>query len=347
MDQPLYRPSNFASKRLFSAGYSDPTLFLCQGREAPHIDELVTWFSEDPSNLGVEAGTGEIIVKQTKPRRSSLRGLTTASFEELAPVYCDVEKWNELNSRLDKVSHVVAEYARILNPAEKLDDMSALNKKARAGIKAANIDAVFGMSKAQLTDIEHFDPTVIFFLDLAGGPGAFSQVMQYHFPASQGYGISLKTSTVGCAWNRGLLDMTRFTILEGADGTGDLIVNYRWVIAEMKKATGKSTADQASGVDLVMADGFIKSETAEGFREEELINQNLIVCEIGVGIACLKPNCNMFIKVTETLRSVMAEAIWLASCAFEKVCLFKPMSSRPLNAEAYLICKKRRSDSVR
>jgi 23S rRNA U2552 (ribose-2'-O)-methylase RlmE/FtsJ len=333
-----------ATKRRFSAGYSDPTLFLCQGRKAPPVDELVTWFSEDPSSLDIDSNTGEIILRSPKPRRSSLRGLTTESFEKLAPVYCDIEKWTQLNNRLDKVSHVVAEYARMLNPAEEIDSMSALNKKARAGIKAANIDAVFNMSGAKLTDIEPFDPTPLTFLDLAGGPGAFSQVIQYHFPTSRGWGISLKTSTVGCAWNRGLLDMTRFTILEGADGTGDLIANYRWVINEMRKFTGKGMTEEAFGVDLVMADGFIKPEDAKGFREEELINQNLIVAEIGVGIACLKPGHNMFIKIAETLRPVMAEAIWLAACAFEKVCQFKPLSSRPLNAEAYLVCKNRRAD---
>lgn len=316
----------------------DPTFYLCVGTQPPPLDELAMWFRVDPSAITGDDVPGEAILAPGTARKPNTKGMTTTSYLKNLPVYCDVDLWTALQDQLDKYEHTVGHYARVLNPFEGLDNMSALNKNARAGIKLANIDAVFNVSGHDATYLEPISLKVIKFFDVAGGPGAFSRYLQYRFPVSQGYGISLKTTVQGCAWNTGLLDMRRFTILEGEDGTGDLIKNYEWTINAIQERAG------SEGVDVVVADGFIKPSQKDDFRREELINQGLIACECGIGVATVKVGGCLVVKIAEATRPAMAELIYLLAVAFDRVSMFKPISSRPANAEKYLVCMNRRKD---
>ena len=324
----------------------DPTFFICQDKKAPPIDELVTWFSASDAELPYDPDTGELLLfsprERTERKLPGYTGYMTESYIKNLPVYCDLQLWQTIQDTSERYSHVLSRYARILNPFEDLNRLSALTKGARAGIKLANIDAVFNITKSTRTFLEPVDTKPLKYFDLCGGPGSFERILQYIRPISQGTGISLKTDVVGCAWDKKNIDMDKFTIVEGKDGTGDIIKNRNWLINRY-----------LSDFDLVLADGFIRGEEEaetemakkkmeESYRMEELINLNLIICECDIGMRLCKPGGNFLCKVADILRGTMAEVVFLLSMAFEKVCVFKPDSSRRASAEKYIVCLNRK-----
>lgn len=330
----------------------DPTFFLCQNEKAPPLDQLVTWFSHSETELPVDSETGELLLFSPQQRIASnlttYTGIMTEGYLKNIPIYCDYQLWQSVQDTSERLAHVLSRYARILNPFEDLNKLSALTKGARAGIKLANIDAVFNLTKSKRTFLQPIDTTPLRYFDLCGGPGSFERIIQYIRPISVGYGISLKTDVVGCVWDVKNIDMDKFKIVEGKDGTGDIIKNRNWLIERYHP-----------DFDLVLADGFIRGEesqeendaskkkTEENYRLEELINLNLIICECDIGMRLTKPGGNFLCKVADTLRGTMAEVIYLLSMAFEKICLFKPDSSRPASAEKYIICLNRKPNIQR
>ena len=313
---------------------NDPTFYYCAGLKPPPLDSLVVWLN----NPDFSIAQYKSLVSNPDMNRNTLIK-TSEDFSQVKPFYGDIDRWFSLRQRQDKVSTRIQRISRELNPAEKILTYSGIRWIGRAGLKMANIDAIFNLSKSDSTFREPVDLRTLAFVDIAGGPGGFTQYLQYRRPRSEGWGMSLETEKKGCAWELSLLNMSRFNILKGADNSGDIIKNYYWMIEEVNR--------RSSGIDLVVSDGFIKEDATVTFKDylnEELINLNLLVCELGIGLNILKEGRDMVCKVSDTLRPVMAEILFVLTIAFEKVCLFKPMTSRPANAEKYIICQNRRKD---
>jgi 23S rRNA U2552 (ribose-2'-O)-methylase RlmE/FtsJ len=313
----------------------DPTIALCSGESVPpgfpeNPDNALIWLITKPadSNIGI-----------LPTQKKDIKFAEKSRYNEIKPQYGSISNWLDLRTRQNEIRDI-ERISKEVNPYENVGRYCGIHWIGRAGLKLANLDAIFHLSKSDDTFTEPVDIRPFSFVDLAGGPGAFTQYLQYRRPRSQGWGMSLTTEIKGCAWELNLIDNTRFTVLKGADETGNLITNYYWAIDAIKK-------DNPNGVDLVVADGFIKddvSSTFEDYKNEEVTNMNLILCELGIGLNTVKENCDMVCKVTDTLRPTTAEALYALSLAFEKVCLFKPMTSRPANAEKYIICKRRRKN---
>lgn len=222
---------------------------------------------------------------------------------------------------------------RTANPAERIDSSIFMN---RAGLKLANIDALYKITRhlgglASLTTSGTFK-----FCDLAGAPGAFAQYIQWRRPDAIGYGISLKSLTPGVPdWNLDRLDMQRFFPFYGDSGTGDLYVESRSFIDRV-------LADQGIGVDAVVADGGFDVETQ--YDQQEPLSYHLITVEVATALHVLRPGGDMVVKVFDTVTPGMAQLIYICACCFDQVTLVKPMTSRPANSEKYLIGKGRRDN---
>jgi len=315
-------------------GVSDPTFYYCAGLTPPNLDSLVIWLN----NPDFEIEKYKSLASSPQKDRNKLIRVTE-NFSSIKPVYGDINKWYNLREGQNKISSQIQKVSRELNPAEKILTYSGLRWIGRAGIKIANIDAIFNISKSNSSFREPIDLYPLAFADIAGGPGGFTQYLQYRRPRSEGWGMSLETEKKGCAWELAALDTSRFNILRGADGSGDIIKNYYWTIKEINS--------KSAGMELVVSDGFIKEDesvTFEDYLNEELINLNLLICELGIGLNILKEGRDMICKFSDTLRPITAEVLFVCTLAFEKVCLFKPMTSRPANAEKYIICQNRRKD---
>ena len=340
MEKVTDRPSNLTE--ILSM---DPTFYYCANQTPPSLDKLVVWLNPGSPSLtavgpplSLESQYKSLFASADINRNKGIK--ITDNFSKVIPIYGDIERWMDLRQRQNNISSQIGRISRQVNPVERLEEYSGIRWIGRAGLKLANMDAVFNLSRSDDTFRDPVDIRPFSFCDLAGGPGAFTQYLQYRRPRSDGYGMSLETEKKGCAWDLSQIDTLRFNVLKGADGSGDLIKNYYWTIDEIRK-------NNPVGVDLVVSDGFIKEDatvTFEDYLNEEIANLNLLICELGIGLNILKEGRDMVCKVSDTLRPIMAEVLLVLCAAFENVCLFKPMTSRPANAEKYIICKSRRRD---
>jgi cap1 methyltransferase len=158
--------------------------------------------------------------------------------------------------------------------------------------------------------------------------------------------MSLKHKQGSLNWKPEMLDMKRFTIIDGPDGTGDLFLNYEFLINFI-------LSKHPDGLDLAVADGGADvSETdmpqnltdkekkklmKMNYRRHEYLHTRLILVQMYVAVKTLKEGCHTFIKIFDAVNPLTAQMFYLFSLCFEKIVIFKPLSSRPANAERYLL----------
>lgn len=173
------------------------------------------------------------------------------------------------------------------------------------------------------------------FLDLCGGPGAWSQyLLQMNF---QGFGFTLR-SGAGSEddwqaeqkddWYPELLRHPNWHAIWGADGTGDLL-----------KPENLQHASQilraAGGVSICVADGGF-SDKAIPPNLLELYFFRLFLAEVLTAANCLLPGGRFVCKLYSTFSASTSALLFLITRLFEDVRIVKPMSSRVAGPERYL-----------
>ncbi|CAO0794343.1 unnamed protein product [Mucor circinelloides] len=241
-----------------------------------------------------------------------------------------VEKVNRLRENMRHVPYEQRSEARSKsNPFEKVGNAIFMN---RAATKLAALDATFGLAT---THSQEFT-----FADICGGPGGFSEYLLWRVhswgESAHGFGITLKASNeVNWHTEKFRPDIPRHSLTEinGADGTGDLykIDNIKQFEATILKET------RDKGVDLAVADGGFDFTGNEA--HQELSAQRLLLCEIVTMLTCLKRGGHFVCKFFDILSESTAGLVWLLYQLFDEICITKPLSSRPANAERYIVCK--------
>jgi len=255
------------------------------------------------------------------------------------PVYTDKKLYKQVIKLGDKFGSQSGR-AREANPFENIGKSFFSN---RAAIKLANCDAVHKLCGVDFSQRNPTSDEEFTYCDIASGPGSFTQYIQYRFPNSIGYGITLthtKASNDGqdLDWDSRIIDMDKFTPFYGTnkknESAGDLYRYWRdfgdFVLKE-----------QSDGVDLVMGDGGILIDGRES--QQEFVSSRLLLVQILTGIICTKEGGNFITKAFDLVTELSAELLFILGMCFEVVIPFKPVSSRPMNAERYIICKSRRN----
>ncbi len=252
------------------------------------------------------------------------------------PLHVDQIAYNNLQtaknafSRFDPKQYEIAR--NNANPFEKIGKSIFIT---RAAVKLANIDAVHKITPDVFTLDKQRSNKPFTFCDVAAGPGSFTQYLQYRFPNSIGYGITL-SNVKGLDWNKSVIDMNKFTPFYGDDNTGNLYTHW-------KNFSNYVLEKQPSGVDLVVADGGFETDI---HSEQEFLSSRLILCESIIGINCTKIGGDFVLKVFDTVTDISAQTLYILSMCFDFITLFKPVSSRPANAEKYLLCKTKRPNTA-
>jgi cap1 methyltransferase len=219
------------------------------------------------------------------------------------------------------------------NPYEGIGKSIFMN---RASMKLANIDALYKLTHHLGAFMHLTTPGPFKFCDLAGAPGGFTNYIQWRRPEAMGYGISLKSTKPDVpTWNERFLDMHRFLPYYGDSGTGNLYIEWKNFVNRVK-------SDQVLGVDLVVADGGFDVETERAHARQEFLSFRLIMVQILTALKLLKPEANFVVKTFDTVTELTAQLLYITSLCFESITLFKPITSRPANAEKYLICLGKR-----
>jgi cap1 methyltransferase len=245
----------------------------------------------------------------------------------------------ELHSRLESVKRNFSKFSsaefraarRQTNPFENIPPSIFYipeEGQDRAGLKLANIDAIFRITGANGGYWAKQTLGNFLFCDLAGAPGAWTQYIQYRRPEAIGFGISLNRPGA-IQWSPNRIDLARFNI---TDGSGDLYT-------EVEPFSTRVLRTIPSGVDLVVADGGFDVEGSE--EKQEILTSRLILAEVLTALKTLKVGGDFVCKLYETVTPILLELLYIIAISFHSITLFKPMSSRPANSEKYLIAQGR------
>ncbi|KAG0268823.1 FtsJ methyltransferase domain-containing protein 2 [Actinomortierella ambigua] len=253
-------------------------------------------------------------------------------------------------SRLSSIEKDVFAVARKrCNPYEMVGNSIFMN---RAAVKLASMDSQLALtankeparpwaeSPYASTPTPHSQPEVFRFVDVCSGPGGFSEYLLWrkHTWGEQAHGWA---TTI-----KGDLDFTldqfcpeanvqqSLTTHYGADGTGDLL--KRANVEAFAEAVDRDTA--GLGVGLVTADGGISMEDDQG--AQELRMRHLLLNQILTMFMTLQKGGDFVIKMFDIFTPVTAELVWILSRHFEKICILKPLTSRPMNSERYVLCRR-------
>lgn len=259
--------------------------------------------------------------------------------KEIALAYRNLTR---LKSQFDKCdARDVQKACQEINPYEEIGNSIFMN---RAAVKLANMDAVYKFTgfNGSIIDPEVPDCREIFnFVDIAAGPGGFTQYLQYRRPAAVGIGMTLnsfkRNGTLD--WRVRDLDLTRFTILNGPDGTGNLYTGWQEVV---NTAANKF----AVGADLVTADGGFDVDDPHKIYYQEFLSSRLILFEILVALKVLKEGGNFVLKIFASVDKITADLLFALASSFDSITIFKPITSRIANAERYVICQGRRNSPL-
>jgi 23S rRNA U2552 (ribose-2'-O)-methylase RlmE/FtsJ len=245
--------------------------------------------------------------------------------------YVKADEYTDLNPEKDNVyGHPkFGESRSVTNPFDGVDLNFLMN---RASMKIANIDAVLDITKYNRSSGLYQDSFPFRFADLCGGPGGFSQYVMWRNQQATGSGITLKNEVEKSVnWRLNLLDSQRFKAFNGVDGTGDVynIDNCN------------SFVDRHSSYDdetlLVMADGGIESDNKKYLQE--VVSIRIAIAQVYMALRIINEGGDFVLKIFDTITDTMAELIFILSTQFKKIVIFKPITSRPANAERYLVCK--------
>jgi len=285
---------------------------------------------DDPS---AKLATVEDIVKHLRIRHGDMNETPDYEFvssEDLVKQVADIKK------RLSGTPHELFTLARgRTNPFDKIDKAIFMN---RAATKLVVLDVLFNLMAVP-------NPSHTFrFADVCGGPGGFSEYLLWRAHTSgqavHGYGITLK-GEADKEWR--IEDFhpdanvqQSFTIVNGTDHTGDICNPDN--ILDFATRVLQETHD--GGVDLVVADGGINFEGQQD--KQELIARQLLVCQIAVMLSCLRKDGKFVCKFFDITLESTTGLVWLLYQCFERICITKPLTSRPANAERYIVCDKLR-----
>ncbi|XP_077566986.1 cap-specific mRNA (nucleoside-2'-O-)-methyltransferase 1 [Stigmatopora nigra] len=223
----------------------------------------------------------------------------------------------------------------------------------RAAMKMANMDHCFNKMftnpKAPdgkpLTNENTGD--LLYFGDVCAGPGGFSEYVlwkrRWH---AKGFGMTLKGPydfklEDFCAAPSELFEP--YYGEGGVDGDGD--VTRPENVTAFRNFVLDST--EGLGLHVLMADGGFSVEGQENIQE--ILTKQLLLCQFLTALSTLRTGGHFVCKTFDLFTPFSVGLIYLLYLCFERVTLFKPVTSRPANSERYVVCRslKPGSDAVR
>ncbi|XP_051737035.1 cap-specific mRNA (nucleoside-2'-O-)-methyltransferase 1 [Ctenopharyngodon idella] len=236
------------------------------------------------------------------------------------------------------------------NPYETIRGAFFLN---RAAMKMANMDHVFdymftnpkdSQGKPQTRDKEG---ELLYFGDVCAGPGGFSEYVlwrrRWH---AKGFGMTLKGANDFKLEDFFAAPSELFEAYYGEggiDGDGDITRPEN--ISAFRNFVLDST--EGRGLHFLMADGGFSVEGQENIQE--ILSKQLLLCQFLTAMSVVRPGGHFVCKTFDLFTPFSVGLIYLLYLCFERISLFKPVTSRPANSERYVVCKglKPGTDTVR
>ncbi|KAF9100632.1 FtsJ methyltransferase domain-containing protein 2 [Mortierella sp. AM989] len=252
-----------------------------------------------------------------------------------------VENLLQSKAKLRAVSQEMFSRARQrCNPYELVGSSIFIN---RASVKLASIDSQLALTATKEDPTagqgQEEDTKTFRFADLCSGPGGFSEYLLWRKHTwgerARGWAMTLK-GDLDFQLNRFHKDAAvhdNLRVSYGKDGTGNILKQENIdAFADLIEQETKGL-----GVGLVSADGGISVDGDEAVQETLL--QRLILCQILTMFMTLQKGGDFVVKIFDIFTPVTAGLVWILSRHFEKICVVKPLTSRPMNSERYVVCR--------
>ena len=101
--------------------------------------------------------------------------------------------------------------------------------------------------------------------------------------------------------------------------------------ATPQRDTARRTQERNGLLDVVVGDGGFGVKGEENLQE--YYTRQLFLCQSTVALSVLRPGGNYMCKLFDMFLDGTIGTIYVLWRCFEKVCVFKPHSSRPANSE--------------
>ncbi|XP_032070789.1 cap-specific mRNA (nucleoside-2'-O-)-methyltransferase 1 [Thamnophis elegans] len=226
------------------------------------------------------------------------------------------------------------------NPYEMIRGAFFLN---RAAMKMANIDYVFDYMFTNPKDshgkplIKERSAELLYFADVCAGPGGFSEYVlwrkKWH---AKGFGMTLKGPNDFKLEDFYAASSELFEPYYGEGGVeGDGDITRPENISAFQQFVLDNT-DQ-KGVHFLMADGGFSVEGQENIQE--ILSKQLTLCQFLTGLSVIRTGGHFLCKTFDLFTPFSIGLVYLLYCCFERVSIFKPVTSRPANSERYVVCR--------
>ncbi|KAJ8722140.1 hypothetical protein PYW08_004542 [Mythimna loreyi] len=221
------------------------------------------------------------------------------------------------------------------NPYETIGSVIFLN---RAAVKMANIDAVFDFNftnpkKQNGEDAVDDKKEILYFADVCAGPGGFSEYVLYRKGwRAKGFGFTLRGPNDFKLSDFYAGSPETFNPFYGVKDDGNIFNPAN--LLSLKEHVLKQTEDK--GVHFLMADGGFSVEGQENIQE--ILSKQLYLCQCLAALMLVRTGGHFVVKLFDVFTLFSVGLIYILYRCFDKVCIHKPVTSRPANSERYLVC---------
>uniref|UniRef100_A0A672HPJ1 Cap-specific mRNA (nucleoside-2'-O-)-methyltransferase 1 n=1 Tax=Salarias fasciatus TaxID=181472 RepID=A0A672HPJ1_SALFA len=234
------------------------------------------------------------------------------------------------------------------NPYETIRGGIFLN---RAAMKMANIDHCFDHMFTNPKESQGKPVTkdregeLLYFGDVCAGPGGFSEYIlwrrRWH---AKGFGMTLKgpcdfkLEDFYAAPSELFEPYYEATVMNGDITRPENMTAFRNFVME---------STERRGLHVLMADGGFSVEGQENIQE--ILSKQLLLCQFLTALSSLRTGGNFVCKTFDLFTPFSVGLVYLLYLCFDRISLFKPVTSRPANSERYIVCRglKPGSDAVR
>ncbi|KAF9421128.1 hypothetical protein HW555_002840 [Spodoptera exigua] len=220
------------------------------------------------------------------------------------------------------------------NPYETIGSVIFLN---RAAVKMANIDAVFDFHftnpKKQNGEDAVDKREILYFADVCAGPGGFSEYVLYRKGwRAKGFGFTLKGPNDFKLSDFYAGPPETFNPYYGVKKDGNIFDPANLI--SLKEHVLKQTDDK--GVHFLMADGGFSVQGQENIQE--ILSKQLYLCQCLAALMLVRTGGHFVVKLFDVFTLFSVGLVYIMYRCFDKVCIHKPVTSRPANSERYLVC---------
>ena len=190
----------------------------------------------------------------------------------------------------------------------------------------------------------NFDNNISSF-HLAEGPGGFIEALtNYRENINDNYyGITLMDNNGDIPkWNKisnFMKNRKNINLVYGPKNDGNLYFYHNLIYFKN---------NYSNKFDFITADGGF--DYSVDFNKQEENSINLIFCEVLYALILQKQGGSFILKIFDIFHKVTLEILYILSFFYEKVYVYKPLTSREANSEKYIICinfqKKNNYDSI-